>query len=389
MNKPTQKPKNVRFSPGPAKKYPTFPSVDINHQLLGRSHRSAEAAELFQSLIEKTKIILDIPQNYKVIIAPGSDTGAIEIAIWNLLGKIPVDCIAWDAFGYMWQHNLEHELKINNLRSFIAPFGKYPNTMDADFANHDVLFTLCGTTSGVVFNEFERIPNDRKGLIIADSTSYVLSKKIDWQKIDVLTFSWQKCLGGEAQHGMLILSPRAVQRLEEFTPNRAMPQLYRLKNYDGSVKYDVLGGSPINTPSLLCTIDFINALNWAESQGGSKFCFARAIENFNVIKSWVAETNWIDFLCEDETKQSYFALCLKITDSKYLAMPEEKQKVFMKKFFDYLSENEIAYDIKSYKKAPLGIRIWGGATVDPQDIKILTEWLDYCFNLLIAEVIID
>ncbi|MDR2007418.1 MAG: phosphoserine transaminase [Alphaproteobacteria bacterium] len=382
---PTQKPKDPRFSPGPAKKYETFSQTNLHHELLGRSHRSNEATKFFQEIITKTKALLNIPQDYKIIIAPGSDTGAIEIAIWNLLGKIPVDCLAWDAFGYMWQHNLEHELKIPNLRSFIAPYGKYPNTQGVDFANNDVIFTLCGTTSGVVFNEFERIPNDRKGLIIADSTSFVLSKEIPWDKIDVLSFSWQKMVGGEAQHGMLVLSPRAVQRLEEFTPNRAIPQLYRLKDYEGNLKYDVLDGSPINTPSLLCVIDYMYGMDWIESQGGREFCYQRGLDNFTAVREWVKLSPWVDFLCENIENQSYFALCLKITDSRYLAMSSEEQKAFMAKFFGYLNENNIAYDIKSYKKAPLGIRLWGGTTIDTADIKALLPWLDYVFYSLIGE----
>lgn len=383
MNKPQIKPFNPKFSAGPASKYPNFSLLNIDDVLLGRSHRSSESTILFKDLIRKTKSLFEIPKNYKIVITPGSDTGAIEIAIWNLIGKLPVDCLCWDSFGFMWQHNLEHELKVPNLNTFSADYGKYPNTESVDFANNDVILTLCGTTAGLVFNEFDRIPKDRKGLIIADATSYVLSKKIDWTKIDVLTFSWQKCLGGEAQHGMMILSPSAIERLENFTPNRAIPQLYRLKNYENDVNYAILDGSPINTPSILSTIDFINAIDWAESSGGLDFCIKKAEENFKIIESWVKESKWIDFLCENSNKQSRFALCLKIIDEKYLSLNADKQKALMKKFFEYLNKNKIAYDIESYKKAPLGIRIWAGITVVSDDLKKLTPWLDYCFYSLI------
>ena len=389
MNKPQVKPLNPRFSSGPANKYPNFSLSNINVDLLGRSHRSTEATIFFKELIEKTKALFQIPQDYKIIIAPGSDTGAIEIALWNLIGKLPVDCLCWDAFGYMWQHNLEKELKIENLKTFSAEYGKYPNTDDVDFANHDVVFTLSGTTAGVVFTEFDRIPKDRAGLIIADATSYVLSKKIDWSKIDILTFSWQKCLGGEAQHGMMVLSPRAIERLENFNPNRAIPQLYRLKDYDNNLNYAILDGSPINTPSLLCSLDFMEALNWAENSGDLDFCIKKGEENFKIIESWVKESKWIDFLCEDSSKQSHFALCLKIIDKKYLSLTEQEQKSLMAKFFNYLNENKIAYDVESYKKAPLGIRIWAGVTVRSEDLKALTLWLDYCFYSLINNGSID
>ncbi len=389
MNKPKTKPLNPRFSPGPASKYPNFNLSDIDLKLLGRSHRSKEATLLFQELITKTRSLFQIPDDYKIVITPGSDTGAVEIALWNLIGINSVDCLCWDSFGYMWQHNLEKELKVNNLKTFSAPYGKYPDTRDVDFENHDVIFTLSGTTAGVVFTEFDRIPNERKGLIIADATSYVLSQKIDWNKIDVLTFSWQKCLGGEAQHGIMVLSPRAINRLENFTPNRAIPQLYRLKNYENKVQYKILEGSPINTPSLLCTMDFINALNWAEKSGGLDFCIKKVQENFNIISSWVEKSDWLDFLCEDSSKQSKFALCLKIIDERYLSLTNQEQVVFRDRFFNYLNVNEIAYDIVSYKKAPVGIRIWSGVTVNSKDLEILTQWLDYTFNCLIKKDLID
>lgn len=383
MNRPSIKPLNPKFSTGPANKYPTFDLATIDTFLLGRSHRATKSNDIFASMMEKTKKLFEIPSDYKIILAPGSDTGAIEIAIWNLIGEKPVDCLCWDSFGYMWQHNLEHELKIKDLTTFSADFGKYPNTDAVDFINHDVLFTLGGTTAGVAFDEFDRIPNNREGLIIADATSYILSKKIDWSKIDVLSFSWQKCLGGEAQHGMLVLSPRAIKRLENFNPNRAIPQLYRLKDYSGKVQYSILDGSPINTPSLLCVLDFMKALDWAEHSGGMDFCIQKTQQNFNVIKSWVEKSTWVDFLCEEPSKQSLYSLCLKIIDKKYLTLNENDQKELMKKFFKYLEENEIAYDIQSYKKAPLGIRIWAGITVDSKDLEALTDWLDYVFNSLI------
>jgi phosphoserine aminotransferase len=382
--KPQVKPNSPYFSTGPTAKFPGYNLNALKTELLGRSHRSKEVADLYLEITKKIKALLNIPADYKVILTPGSDTGAFEMALWNLVGANKVDLLAWDYFGYIWENDLKNQLKIKNLNIFKADFGEFPNINNVDFKNNDVIFTYCGTTSGVIFNKMDLIPENRTGLIITDATSFVFSEDIPWQKIDALTFSWQKCLGGEAQSGVLVLSPKALERLEKYTPAWPIPQLLNLK-HNGQIKTILLdSGYPINTPSVLSALDYLLALNWCENSGGLTFTKKVVNENFELMKAWIQKSKSFDFVPQNITYTSKLSICLKLIHPKYLALSASAKQEYLNKLHTYFATEKIAYDIKSHHQAPLGIRIWAGPTVKKEDLELLTLWLDYYISITLG-----
>ena len=366
--KPTIKPKNPNFSSGPCSKHPGFTLDALKDAPLGRSHRSVLGKSKLQESIEKTKEILGVPEDYLVGIVPASDTGAIEMAMWNLLGERAIDVIHFDAFGKSWATDILKELKLENVREFSADYGKLPDISEVDCDN-DIVFTWNGTTSGVKFPNADFISEERKGLAICDATSAVFAMDIPWEKLDVVTFSWQKVLGGEAGHGILIISPRAVERLESYSPQWPIPKIFRLKK-DGKVAKEIFEGSTINTPSMLCNEDYLDALRWSESIGGLSGLIKRSMDNFKIVEAFVKKHAWIDFLATEPTIRSNTSVCLTID------LPTEKRKKMLK----LMEEENAAYDINSYKTAPEGIRIWCGATVEKSDIDAMLLWLEWAYN---------
>lgn len=366
--KPTVKPKNQNYSSGPCAKHPGFALDELSSALLGRSHRSKEGLARIKYLLDLTKELLGIPDDYLIGMVPGSDTGAMELAMWNLLGARGVDVIAYESFGSTWANDLKKELKLSDLRIFSAEYGKLPDLSGVDF-ERDVVFPWNGTTSGVKIPDGEWIPADREGLTIVDATSAVFAMELPWDKIDVATFSWQKVLGGEAGHGMLGLSPRAVDRLENYSAPWPLPKVFRIKK-NGKVDLHVFEGSTINTPSMLCVEDFIKALQWAQSVGGLKGLVARCDENLRIMKRFVADHDWIDFLAEDEKTRSNTSVCLKVDAT------QEKLNGIVK----ILEEENVAVDCKSYRDAPLGLRFWCGATIDGEDIAVVLQWLEWAYG---------
>jgi len=344
---------------------------------LGRSHRGKAAKARLKLAIDLTREILQIPADHHIAIVPASDTGAVEIALWSLLGPRSVDVLAWEAFSGDWVTDVVDELKIANARAMVADYGELPDLAAVDF-DRDVVFAWNGTTSGVRVPNADWIAADRKGLTICDATSAAFAQRLDWAKLDVATFSWQKVLGGEAGHGMLILGPRAVERLETYTPPRPLPKIFRLTK-GGKLNQGIFEGETINTPSLLCVEDYIEALHWAKAEGGLDGLIARADRNCKALSDWVERTPWVDFLPADPRIRSNTSICLRIVDPAVTALPPEGQAAFAKAIASLLEKEDIAYDIGSYRDAPPGLRIWCGATVETSDIEALTLWLDFAF----------
>ncbi|MGM0651373.1 MAG: phosphoserine transaminase [Bacillota bacterium] len=366
--KPTKKPARSFFSSGPCAKRPGYKLENLDAAPLGRSHRSGSGKARLKKAIEKTKELLKLPEDYLVGIVPASDTGAFEMAMWNLLGEKPVDVIFFEAFGKTWADDITGQLKLNNVRLFEADYGSLPNLEGVNF-DHDVVFTWNGTTSGVKVPGGDFIPQDRKGLTICDATSAVFAMQMPWDKIDVATFSWQKVLGGEAAHGMLLLSPRAIERLENYTPPWPLPKIFRLTK-GGSLIKNIFEGSTINTPSMLCNEDYLDALKWAENIGGLKGLIKRSMENLKVIEDFVDEHEWLDFLAKDPAIRSNTSVCLTVD-----LEPEQ-----IKNMVKLLEAEEAAYDISSYRDAPSGLRFWCGATVEKEDLEIAMQWLKWAFQ---------
>ncbi len=368
IKKPSAKPKNPCFSSGPCAKYPGYSLEALKEAPLGRSHRSALGRSRLFEAIQRTKKLLGIPDEYLVGIVPGSDTGAMEMALWNLLGARGVEVIYFEAFGRDWAHDILNELKLEEVRVLSAGYGYLPDLSQVDF-ERDVVFTWNGTTSGVKVPSGDFIPSRRQGLTICDATSAVFAMEIPWEKLDAATFSWQKVLGGEAAHGMLVLSPRAVERIESYTPPWPIPKVFRLKK-GGKLMRDIFEGSTINTPSLLCNEDYLAALEWAESIGGLPALIRRSEDNFRVIEKFVSEHDWIHFLAADPATRSNTSVCLTVD------LPPEKLKQLIK-----LLEGEgAAYDIASYREAPPGLRFWCGATVERSDLELALQWLEWAYN---------
>ena len=378
MSKPQQKPLNPCFSSGPCAKRPGWNSNIFTNTPIGRSHRSKICKIKLNQVINLSKELLNIPDDYLVGIVPASDTGAVEMAMWNLLGQRGVDVFSWESFSKDWAIDASEQLKLEDLRIMHADYGLLPDLSQAD-PDRDIVFTYNGTTSGVKTPNCDWISNERTGLTICDATSAIFAMEMDWQKLDVTTFSWQKTMGSEAAHGMIILSPRAIERLENYIPNRPIPKIFRLTKNAKLIK-GIFSGATINTPSMIAVEDALDSLNWIKSIGGKNSIIKRSENNLKVISNWVEENSWIDFLAEKEETISNSSICLKITNSDYQNLTDEKKQSFVKELLAILEKEEVAYDIASYRDAPLGIRIWGGGTVSDKDISILTNWLDYSFN---------
>ena len=375
--KPNVRPKNPRFSSGPCTKHPGWSFAGLKGALLGRNHRQPDTEARLALAITRTRELLDLPQDYLVAIVPASDTGAVEMALWSLLGPRGVDVLAWEHFSQIWVTDIVEQLKLKHVRALLAPYGELPDLSQVDF-DHDVVFAWNGTTSGVRVPNGDWIASDRAGLTICDATSALFAQRIDWDKLDIATFSWQKVLGGEAQHGMLILSPRAVERLESYTPPWPLPKLFRMTR-NGRLDRELFEGSTINTPSMLCLEDYLDALSWVEGVGGLEGTIARSDANAAVIAEWVGRTPWVDFLAGVPETRSNTSVCLKLIDPDVLALPRELRDEFPKRMAALLDAENVAKDITAYRHAPPGLRIWTGATVEKSDLEALMPWLDWAF----------
>ena len=375
--KPNVRPKNPRFSSGPCTKHPGWSFAGLKGALLGRNHRQPDTEARLSLAITLTRELLQLPQDYFVAIVPASDTGAVEMALWSMLGPRGVDVLAWEHFSQIWVTDIVEQLKLKHVRALLAPYGELPDLSQVDFDN-DVVFAWNGTTSGVRVPNGDWIASDRAGLTICDATSALFAQRIDWEKVDVATFSWQKVLGGEAQHGMLILSPRAVERLESYTPPWPLPKLFRMTR-NGKLDRELFEGSTINTPSMLCLEDYLDALTWVESVGGLEGTIARSDANAAVIADWVGRTAWVDFLARVPETRSNTSVCLKLIDPDVLALPTKSRDEFPKRMAALLDAENVAKDIAAYRHAPPGLRIWTGATVDKSDLEGLLPWLDWTF----------
>jgi phosphoserine aminotransferase len=376
---PAVRPANACFSSGPCAKRPGWSPTELRGATLGRSHRAKLGKAKLKLAIDLTREILGLPRDYRIGITPGSDTGAVEMALWSLLGARGVDVLAWESFGEGWVTDVVKQLKLKDARTLKAPYGELPDLAQVNFGN-DVVFAWNGTTSGVRVPDGSWIPSDRKGLTICDATSAAFAQDLDWTKLDVATFSWQKALGGEAAHGMIVLSPRAVERLESYTPPWPMPKVFRMTK-GGKLIEGIFEGETINTPSMLCVEDYIDALEWAKSIGGLKALIARADANTAALARWVERTPWIDFLARVPATRSNTSVCLKVVDPAVAALPVEAQAAFAKAIAAALEKEKAAYDIGAYRDAPPGLRVWCGATVETADIEALTRWLDWAFAL--------
>ncbi len=372
MNAPTVKPHNPHFSSGPCAKRPGYDPAALSLATLGRSHRSAIGKQALGQACSQTARILGLPQGYRVGVVPASDTGAVEMALWSLLGPRPVDVLSWETFGATWVHDIVHQLKLPQVRQFHADYGNLPDLSQVD-CHHDVVFTWNGTTSGVKVPHGDWIADDRAGLTICDATSAVFAMDIPWEKLDVVTFSWQKVLGGEGAHGMLVLSPRAVERLENYTPPWPLPKIFRLTAH-GKLIEGIFHGDTINTPSMLCVADYLDALAWVDRIGGVKATVARTQANLRVLEDFVGARDWIDFLARDPATRSSTSVCLRlqVSDAQVRAMVA------------LLEREGVAFDIGAYKDAPAGLRIWCGATVQVQDLEALMPWLDWAYAQVTA-----
>jgi phosphoserine aminotransferase len=377
---PTTKPRIPHFSSGPCAKRPGWSVAHLQEACVGRSHRSAAGKAKLGEVITRSKQILGVPTDYRLGIVPASDTGAVEMALWSLLGPRPVDILAWESFGQEWVKDVVEELKLPEPRLLKAPYGSLPDLTQVNFAN-DVVFLWNGTTSGVRVPHGDWIPDDREGLTICDATSAVFAMDIPWSKLDVVTYSWQKVLGGEAQHGVIVLSPRAVARLEQYQPTWPMPKILRLTQ-KGKLIEGIFQGDTINTPSMLCVEDALDSLKWAESIGGLPGLIQRSQANLAAIATWVEHSPWAAFLAESPDTRSSTSICLKIVDPWFTSLAADQQATATKQLTKLLEKQEVAYDVAPYRSAPPGLRIWGGATVETADMQALLPWLDWAYATL-------
>ncbi len=384
MQKPDVAPKRPEFSSGPCAKRPGWTPDVLKSAPLGRSHRAKEGKAKLKAAIERTRDILGIPASYRIGIVPASDTGAVEMAMWSMLGARGVDMLAWESFGKGWVTDVAKQLKLEDARIFEADYGQLPDLSAIDF-DRDVVFTWNGTTSGVRVPNGDFIPADREGLTICDATSAVFAYDLPWDKLDVTTFSWQKVMGGEAAHGMLILSPRAVERLESYTPPWPLPKIFRLTK-GGKMIEGIFEGATINTPSMLCVEDYQDALDWAERLGGLESLIHRSQTSFDHIKNWIAASDWAAFLADDLATASTTSVCLKIKDPWLDGLDSDVAASVPKKLAARLAEEGVALDIGGYRDAPAGLRIWCGATVDPDDVAALLPWLDWAYASVKADL---
>lgn len=375
--KPAQRPANPNFSSGPCSKRPGWSLSALSEAPLGRSHRAKPGKAKLAEAIELTRSVLKVPANYRIGIVPASDTGAVEMAMWSMLGARGVEMLAWESFGAGWVTDVVKQLKLQDARILEAPYGEVPDLASVDFSK-DVVFTWNGTTSGVRVPNGNWIPDDRQGLTICDATSAAFAQKLDFAKLDVVTFSWQKVLGGEAAHGVIILSPCAVERLETYTPSWPLPKIFRLTKA-GKLIEGIFKGETINTPSMLCVEDYLDALKWAENEGGLDGLCKRADANLRALSNWVEKAEWVDFLASDPATRSNTSVCLKVVDAHVVSLSADEQAAFAKRIVGLLDAEGVAFDIGAYRDAPSGLRIWAGATVETEDLVTLTDWLDWAF----------
>ncbi|MBZ5632138.1 MAG: phosphoserine transaminase [Acidobacteriia bacterium] len=376
--KPSQTPKNPCFSSGPCAKRPGW-SIDVlKGAALGRSHRAKVGKTKLADVIARSRKLLGIPDSYMLGIVPASDTGAVEMALWSLLGERGVDVLVWESFGSGWASDCKNQLQLKDLRVVKADYGKLADLHQMDWAR-DVVFTWNGTTSGVCVPNGDWIAANRAGLAICDATSAVFAMDIPWEKLDVVTWSWQKVMGGEGAHGMIALSPSAVKRLETFIPDRPMPKIFQMTK-SGKLIDGIFQGETINTPSMLCVEDALDSLKWAESIGGLRALIARSKANLKCLEDWVAQSSWAAFLADEKSSRSNTSICLKIKDPAFTSLSADEQSMHVKSIVSILEKERAAYDIGAYRDAPVGLRVWGGATVETSDIQALLPWLDWAYG---------
>jgi len=379
MNEPSSKPQNPNFSSGPTAKRPGWAFEHLSTKNLGRSHRAPGPKSSLKEVIDLSKRLLQMPEDYRLGIVPGSDTGAFEMAMWNVLGARGVDVLSWESFGAGWKTDIEKQLKINDVRYFEAPYGELPDLLEVDSLTRDVVFTWNGTTSGARVPNGDWIAEQRSGLTLCDATSATFAMALPWEKLDIVTWSWQKVMGGEGAHGMIALSPRAVQRLETYTPDWPLPKIFRLTKA-GALIEDIFEGATINTPSMLAVEDQLDTLHWAEQIGGLEALISRSQKNLATIREWVSGSPWVDFLTAIPEQQSSTAICLKVIHPQFLALGIDEQRQFIKTMTTEIEAQHVGYDVGAYRDAPPGLRLWGGATVEASDLQILTQWLDWSFE---------
>jgi phosphoserine aminotransferase len=383
LPKPAMRPARPEFSSGPCAKRPGWTPENLSSAVLGRSHRSKLGKARLKEAIDRTREVLEVPDDFLIGIVPGSDTGAVEMAMWSMLGPKPVQLLAFESFGKDWVTDVTKQLKLE-AEVLSAPYGQLPDLTKVR-KDADLIFTWNGTTSGVRVPNADFIAADREGITICDATSAAFAQTLDWDKLDVVTFSWQKALGGEGAHGVLILGPRAVARLESYSPPWPMPKLFRMTK-GGKVNLEIFEGSTINTPSMLCVEDYLDALKWAAGIGGLPEMKRRADANLGVLEAWVAKTPWAAFLAEDPAARSNTSVCLKVVDPRVAALSDDAQADFAKKLASALEKEGVALDVGGYRDAPPGLRIWCGATVDTSDLDALTPWLDWAFASVAADL---
>lgn len=376
--KPRAYPANPNFSSGPCTKRPNWSSNVLANALVGRSHRSEPAKKRIKQILDKSRALLNLPEDYLIAVTPGSDTGAFEMALWSMLGPRGVDVLSWESFGSSWASDIVSHLMLTDVNLLHAEYGFIPDLRKVNFLR-DVVFTWNGTTSGACLPDGDWIPDDRKGLTFCDATSAVFGMALPWERLDVVTYSWQKVLGGEGQHGMLILGPRAIKRLNHYKPTWPLPKLFRMTN-NGKLKKGFFEGDTINTPSMLCVEDALDALNWAESIGGEQGLIDRSKSNLDTIARWVEKSIWVSFLVDDPKIRSSTSVCLKIDDPWFVSLSVECQRKVMTQMCSLLEGEGVANDINGYRDAPPGLRIWAGATVERSDLDLLFPWLDWAFN---------
>jgi phosphoserine aminotransferase len=375
--RPAVRPARPFFSSGPCAKRPGWSAEALKGAALSRLHRSVAGKAKLKEAIETTRRVLQVPAGYRIAVVPASDTGAMEMAMWQLLGPVPVDAFAWESFGEDWITDVFKQLKIKDSRMIKAPYGELADLSQAN-PKHDAVFVWNGTTSGVRVPNGDWIEAKRDGLTLCDATSAAFAMELPWDKLDVVTFSWQKSLGGEGGHGMLVLSPAAAARMEAYSPHWPLPKIFRLTK-NGKLSEGIFEGETLNTPSMLCVEDYLDTLKWAESIGGVRALIGRSDANFNALASWVKTSKWVDFLAREERFRSHTSVCLKITDPWFTAMPDEARAATVKKLTALLEKENAAYDVNSHRAAPAGLRIWCGPTVERADVEALTPWLDWAF----------
>jgi phosphoserine aminotransferase len=375
--KPALRPHVPHFSSGPCAKRPGWNPQNLKDAALGRSHRAKIGKTKLKLAIDLTREILEVPADYKIGIVPASDTGAVEMALWSLLGARPITTLSWESFGETWAGDIVNQLKLKDVTKLAAAYGDIPDLSKVDPVS-DIVFTWNGTTSGVRVPNADWISAKREGLAICDATSAAFAQRLDWSKLDVVTFSWQKALGGEAAHGMLVLGPRAVERLETYKPAWPLPKIFRMTK-GGKLNQGIFEGETINTPSMLCVEDYLDALNWAKSVGGLKALMARADANLKVLADWQAKTPWIDFLAKTPAIRSNTSVCLKVIDPAIASLTFDAQIDFIKKMVALVEKEGAGYDFAGHRDAPAGLRIWCGATIEASDVALLTQWLDWAF----------